>query len=185
MVSLMVMYYSWQAELYRESKGFAMAAVTAAYAVGSVIFSLILAFLVENYSLTSAFMVMAVTIILSGVIASTLMKACGVRYSLSNSKPQKIATAPLSTMTLLWLAYGCSVFAGLMAIGHAAGIVQTLGGQYSQAIWGAVFIGIGSAIGGFYIGWVITRQNMRAYLLGLPLFSALFLGVLIFVNQPI
>ena len=144
-----------------ESKGFAMAAVTAAYAVGSVIFSLILAFLVENYSLTSAFMVMAVTIILSGVIASTLMKACGVRYSLSNSKPQKIATAPLSTMTLLWLAYGCSVFAGLMAIGHAAGIVQTLGGQYSQAIWGAVFIGIGSAIGGFYIGWFTKISTPR------------------------
>ncbi len=167
-----------------DSKGFAMAAVTAAYAVGSVIFSLILALLVEEHSLGYAFIVMAVIIIICGVISGGMMKACGVSYTSPDSILEKKEVVTPSIVVLLWLAYGCSVFAGLMAIGHAAGIVQTLGGQYSQAIWGSVFIGIGSAMGGFYIGWVITRENMRAYLLGLPLFSAVFLGVLVFISQP-
>ena len=85
---------------------------------------------------------------------------------------------------LLWLSYGCSVFAGLMAIGHAAGIIQTLGGDYRLGVWGAVCIGIGSASGGFFIGAVISRRNMDTWLLALPVVSAAALLGLGLVDWP-
>jgi OFA family oxalate/formate antiporter-like MFS transporter len=173
------------------SKGFAMAAVTAAYAVGSVVFSLLLAYRVENYSLASAFVTMAIVIVTGGAISAVVMHACRVQYALSGDMPMAKNRSSVSStsgenppLILLWLAYGCSVFAGLMAIGHAAGIVQTLGGIYSRAIWGAVFIGIGSSLGGFLVGSVISSRNMNACLIGLPLTSALFLGALVYVSQP-
>jgi OFA family oxalate/formate antiporter-like MFS transporter len=170
------------------SKGFAMAAVTAAYAVGSVVFSLVLAHRIENYSLASAFITLAIVIVTGGAISAVVMQACRVQYALSGDTPvasnRSSASGGLSSLVLLWLAYGCSVFAGLMAIGHAAGIVQTLGGIYSRAIWGAVFIGIGSSLGGFLVGFVINTRNMNAWLTGLPLASALFLCILVFVGQP-
>lgn len=168
-----------------QSKGFAMAVVTAAYAVGSVVFSLVLAYFVENYSLTTAFLVLAGFIITGGFLSAALMKISNVRYTLSASTVQTGSEVSWSIVVLLWLAYGASVFAGLMAIGHAAGIVQNLGELYSVAIWGAVFIGIGSSLGGFIIGWVIRNENMNFYLTSLPIISALFLAILVFIDQPI
>ncbi len=169
-----------------DHKGFAMAAVTAAYAVGSVVFSLILARLVEHTSHATALTVMGVIIVISGIIAAVLMKSCAVSFKSVNQNVRsetRLKSTPV-LVALLWLAYSCSVFAGLMAIGHAAGIVQSLGGEYGLAIWGAVFIGIGSSIGGFFIGWVINRNNMNTWLMALPIISAVFLFLLIFVAQP-
>ena len=169
-------------------KGFAMAAVTAAYAVGSVIFSLILAKIIATTSLTISLLSMGALILLGGTVSAVGMKACGARYEMTHADthPSAHVSPSFFLICLFWLAYGCSVFAGLiLAIGHAAGMVQTLGGEYSLAIWGAVFIGIGSAIGGFFIGAVINRNNMHAWLLGLPMISAVFLGTLYFTDSPI
>jgi OFA family oxalate/formate antiporter-like MFS transporter len=164
-----------------DHRGFAMAAVTAAYAMGSVIFSFILAWRVETASLSSALVNMGMIIISGGILSAFMMKKTGVSYHLTeNSSDQPLSTRQPenSIIALLWVAYSCAVLAGLMAIGHAAGIVQSLGGEYRTAIWGAVFIGIGSTIGGFFIGFVIHSRNMHAWLIRLPLLSALSLGLL-------
>lgn len=166
-------------------KGFAMAAVTAAYAVGSVCFSLILAKVIEHTSLTMALLALAGIIIVGGNLAALGVKTTRAKYMIDESScdPQPATIPALRLIVPLWFAYGCSVFAGLMAIGHAAGIVQSLGGNYNIAIWGAVFIGIGSSLGGFFIGAVISRENMHKCLLRLPLISALFLGALFFTQS--
>ena len=168
-------------------KGFAMAAVTAAYAVGSVVFSFMLAKIVQSASLTTALLVMGMVVFVSGIVSALMLKASGARYDTVSSVNDQTKNTPPSVflICLFWVAYGCSVFAGLMAIGHAAGIIQSLGGEYSLAIWGAVFIGIGSSIGGFFIGAVIKPHNMDQWLLGLPLVSAAFLGVLYITYSPI
>lgn len=168
-----------------EHKGFAMAAVTAAYAVGSVVFSLALAELIQRFSLTITLITMGSIIIGGGFMSALIFNATGIDYNASeDGKTDQLETEPPSASLVLWLwiAYGCAVIAGLMAIGHAAGIVQTLGGNYSTAIWGAVFIGVGSAIGGFFIGAIINRNNMRLWLLILPVVSACFLVGLIFTS---
>jgi len=167
-----------------ERKGFAMAAVTAAYAVGSVVFSLLLAHLVSNYSTVVALSTMAGIIILAGFVAALTLVRAGARYTEAPSSEPVGRADQASSIGLWWLAYGCSVFAGLMAIGHAAGIVQSLGGAYEDSIWGAVWIGVGSATGGFIVGTVINAEKVSAFLLGLPLLSALSLVALAFVSSP-
>jgi len=159
-------------------KAFSMAAVTAAYAIGATLFSLILAKLIQFYSLAFALNVLALCFILCGILSGTIMKLLGVIYTVTDA----VKSAPASggsSIKLLWISYGASVFAGLMAIGHAAGIVESVGGQYSVAIWGAIFIGVGSAVGGFLVGWRVNQSNFSLYLIGLPISSAVFLLMLV------
>ena len=166
-----------------KQKGFAMAAVTAAYAVGSVVFSFILGTLVQAASLRGALVTLGTVIASAGILSGLVMRAQKISYDCA---PPAVASqhTRLRPVAWLWLAYGCSVFAGLMAIGHAAGIIQSLGGDYTLAVWGAVLVGIGSSIGGFFIGTVISRANMEAWLLALPVTSAVFLVALVFASKP-
>jgi MFS family permease len=168
-------------------RGFAMAAVTAAYAAGSVVFSLVLAGITSAHSIAAAFTIMGGILIATGALSGLMLKKTGVAWSSQSESPSSTRHDKSSPgqMVLLWFAYGCAVFAGLMAIGHAAGIIQSLENSYALATWGAVFIGIGSAIGGFFIGAVITTGNMVKWLVGLPLLSAFFLGTLTVVHQPL
>jgi len=159
-------------------KGFSMAAVTAAYAIGATLFSLILARLIQNYSLAVALNILALCFILSGILSATIMRSQGVTYTVKDDE-KAVATSARSNIGLLWISYGTSVLAGLMSIGHAAGIVQSVGGQYAVAIWGAIFIGVGSALGGFVVGWRINQSNFSKYLIGLPVSSAAFLMLLV------
>jgi len=159
-------------------KAFSMAAVTAAYAIGATLFSLILAKLIQFYSLAFALNILALCFILSGIVSGTILKLLGVIYTVTDDV-KSAATSGRSNIGLLWISYGASVFAGLMAIGHAAGIVESVGGQYSVAIWGAIFIGVGSALGGFMVGWRINQSNFSLYLIGLPISSAIFLLMLV------
>jgi len=137
-------------------KGFSMAAVTAAYAIGATLFSLILAKLIQHYSLAFALNILALCFILSGILSGTIMRLMGVTYTVTDDV-KSAETSGRSNIGLLWISYGASVLAGLMSIGHAVGIVESVGGQYSVAIWGAIFIGVGSALGGLVVGWCINQ----------------------------
>jgi len=85
---------------------------------------------------------------------------------------------------LFWLAYMFSVFAGLMAIGHAAGIALSKGASEQLSVWSAMMIGVGSAGGGFLAGWLVDRWPLTRFLIGLPLISALSLLLLSLVRLP-
>ena len=120
----------------------------------------------------------------AGILSGLVMRSQNVSYD-CETRAAPSTPAGLRPVVWLWLAYGCSVFAGLMAIGHAAGIIQHLGGDYRLAVWGAVLVGAGSSIGGFFIGAVISRSNMIAWLLTLPLVSASCLLTLVFTTGPV
>ncbi len=164
-----------------QHKGFAMGAVTATYAVGATVFARILAFFVSPYSAAGAFKLLAVVLLVTGGIASVLIWHTRVRYDTVNNMTGK-GRSQSSQMILFWAAYGLSVFAGLMAIGHAAGIVQSSQHASSSnselAVWGAVLIGAGNALGGFAGGYLSDRISVRGLLVILPLISALSLFVL-------
>lgn len=164
-----------------QQRGFAMGAVTAAYAVGATVFAHVLADFVSPHSPADAFKLLSLVLLLTGGAASILLFYSRVRYSaVGNSTSQDRAQS--SQIVLFWAAYGLSVFAGLMAIGHAAGIVQssqqTNSSNSELAIWGAVLIGAGNALGGFTGGYLSDRISVRALLTTLPLISALCLFVL-------
>ena len=159
-----------------ERKGFAMGAVTAAYAVGSIVFAKIFAWRIALASAESALLSLAVAIAGCGIVAAIMLYVARARYG--DSKPvteQKQPTLERRKILQFWLAYMTSVFAGLMAIGHAAGIALTKTDSAELATLSAIAIGAGSTAGGFLSGWLVDRWPSSRFLVGLPLLSAIVL----------
>ena len=155
-------------------KGFAMGAVTAAYAVGSIVFAKIIAWRIDVDSVSAAFLAVSVTLLAVVVVAALLMRHAQASYAISVAKSRG---DQLDRRSLLqyWFAYLTSVFAGLMAIGHAAGIAQSRGADVELATATAMTVGVGSALGGFVAGWLVDRWSLTRFLVALPLLSALAL----------
>jgi len=170
------------ARVMPEYKGFAMGAVTAAYAVGSILFALVLSALTETQSVGLAFRLMAVILIVAGLISGFMIANSRAAYTVDRAA-LSTAKVETSTVAVFWLCYFSSVFAGLMAIGHAAGIVLAKGGATDTAVMGAMVVGIGSGAGGFLIGWCLDRWPLKRFLIGLPVLSAIALIALLWIKQ--
>lgn len=154
-------------------KGVAMGAVTAAYAVGSILFAQLIAWRIVSDSVAAAFILVAVAVLLCTLVAALIMQANAASYADTG------ATAPalreqLDSRSLwqFWFAYLTAVFAGLMAIGHAAAIALARGADVGLATATAMAVGVGSALGGFVAGWMVDRWPLARFLVGLPLLSA-------------
>jgi len=159
-----------------EIKGFAMGAVTAAYAVGSIAFARIFAWRIELVSLESALLAIALALTGFGSLAAIMLWFAGARYGVSPTDTVvKGLAIDRRKILQFWFAYMASVFAGLMAIGHAAGIALSKNATTELATLAAITIGIGSAVGGFLAGWLVDRWPVNRFLVGLPLLSALSL----------
>lgn len=161
-----------------KNKGFAMGAVTAAYAIGATLFARVLAEYISPQTPVRAFWILAGTILITGCVAAMMLRSTGIRFH-SGDHGAATGAGARSDVVFFWLAYGLSVFAGLMAIGHAAGIVQSGENALSEsaefAIWGAVLIGAGNAVGGFVGGVLSDRISIRMLLTTLPVMSAICL----------
>lgn len=168
-----------------QSKGFAMGAVTAAYAVGSIVFARLFASQIESTSISAAFNALAIGLVCCGLLSALLLYLARAKYGDASVdieySNQKLDNRRVS---LFWLAYMLSVFAGLMAIGHAAGIAISKGAGSDLSVWCAMIIGVGSAAGGFLAGWLVDRWPLPRFLLGLPLLSAMMLSMLAFIGSP-
>lgn len=160
-------------QLMPHKRGFAMGTVTAGYALGSVIFALILSRLVSLYSVQASLFGLAALLVLSCVVSAVHFFNTGSRFQTAteDSGRDSPAFTELHEVLLLAAAYFCAVFAGLMAIGHAAAIADPSGvAGYSAT--GAIVVGAGSSIGGVVAGWLIDHYASRALLVGLALISA-------------
>jgi OFA family oxalate/formate antiporter-like MFS transporter len=73
-----------------------------------------------------------------------------------------------------WASYGLAVVAGLMALGHAAAIVDAAGGPGGATV---AVAGLASASGGVWIALTADRTGTTRLLRYLPLGSALVLGI--------
>ena len=164
------------ARVMPENKGFAMGAVTAAYAVGSIVFARIFAWCIALVSVESALLSIAIAVVGCGTLAAIMLRMAGANYGESPRSDDQDQTGINQRKVLqFWIAYMTSVFAGLMAIGHAAGIALSKAASTELATLAAIAIGIGSTIGGFLSGWLVDRWPTSRFLIGLPLLSAVAL----------
>merc|ERR1712034_58009 len=112
------------------------------------------------------------TIAITGLIVAAL---------LTNGPPSP-ATGAVAHLTgadrrlllRFWASYGLAVVAGLMALGHAAAIVDAAGGPGGATV---VMAGLASAAGGAWIAATVDRAETARLLRRLPLGSAFVLGV--------
>jgi OFA family oxalate/formate antiporter-like MFS transporter len=157
-------------------KGFAMGAVTAAYAVGSIVFAKIIAWRIEADSVAAAFVAIAFSLAVIVIVAAFMLCRANASYGeLASTASSNDDRLDRRRLLQFWFAYLTSVFAGLMAIGHAAGIAQSRGADVELATATAMTVGIGSAVGGFIAGWLVDRWPLTRFLVALPLLSAVTL----------
>lgn len=178
--------YGFSLQIARQAlpdrKGAAIGAVTAAYALGVVIFARVFAELITLGGVGFAMLVMAAVLLCAGGAAAVLLHL---------SRAEAMAPVPLllpadhglrnrRLFSLLWIGYCLAAAAGLMAMGHAAGIVAAIGGRLDQLVFGAMLIGLGNAAGGFAAGWLADRWPVRNLLVLSTLLSA---TVLVWLGQ--
>jgi len=73
---------------------------------------------------------------------------------------------------LLWAGYGTASMAGLMAIGHAVGIVVSAGATAATATAGPIIISLCNMGGAVTAGWMAGRVRLSALMIALPLVSS-------------
>ena len=154
-----------------DRRGFALGLVTAAYALGGASTALVLDKHVAASGATSALRWLALAIAVTGIVTSALLAN---NDSPARGSSARLSSANLRTLAPLWMAYLLAVLAGLMALGHAAAIVDDAGGPGGAAV---VAAGLASASGGLWIALVADRTATDRLLRLLPLGSAIVLVV--------
>lgn len=144
---------SAQANQGRE--GMAMGVVTAAYALGAVVSPILFERSLTNGGFQSAMTGLAFTLLGVGLMSAMMMR--GIHYIATRHASH---SADATGIWPIWLAYFGGVMAGLMVIGHAAGIATTLDPNSAMWVAPAVVAGcnlVGSLLGGMAVDRMAAR----------------------------
>jgi MFS family permease len=114
------------AQLNPGREGLAMGVVTAAYALGSVVSPALFEAALHAGGIARAMNSLALCLICVGLLSALLMHRAKARFHVSSSQHSNHTSPDIRRLGLLWLAYFGGVTAGLMVIGHAAGIAAAL-----------------------------------------------------------
>jgi len=168
------------AQALPERKGVAMGVVTAFYAFGATVFAIIFKVSVSSNGIALAMNLLAGALVATGLFSALMMHLGQVRYrGEGKGNVDSAVRGTGRTQRLLWLGYGAGSMAGLMAIGHATGIVSSAGGDAGLITAGPVLIALANMAGGLSAGWLADRVQLATLLKLLPLLST---GGLIFLS---
>ena len=144
-----------------QRQGLAMGAVTAAYALGATMAAIVFETLIDrgaDRGLTHSLRSLAGTLIIIGAVTTIMLRR--------HSEHSTVARAPVQSgsgrtriVVRHWVSYGLAVFAGLMALGHAAEIVSSAGGSSFHRTLGTVLVAGGNATGGLAAALAADRIN--------------------------
>lgn len=152
-------------------KGLAAGTVTAAYAGGAMISAGLMQHAVEGRGVAVALAALA-AVVLGGAAISAILQASRSHRTASTDASAAEAREP-KTLVLLWLGYLFGATAGLMSIGHAAGIVAAKGGTAGVVAAGAVVIAFGNGLGSLLSGWLTDRMQIARVLGSISLLAGL------------
>jgi OFA family oxalate/formate antiporter-like MFS transporter len=138
------------AQAYPGREGLAMGVVTAAYALGAVISPTLFNFILEVLDFRAVMIGLALVLLVAGLLSRAILKREGATFQ-TNKHGDVSTSASHRSQLLLWIGYFGGVLAGLMVIGHSAGIAASLQPGISPWIAPMViafFNLLGSLIGG-------------------------------------
>lgn len=170
---------------FERNRGFAMGSVTAVYAVGASGIAALIDGWILSVGVDGALIRLSVTLALCGVIVSVGLWRSGFGVDVTRQPSKPMAQVPIldrRRLMLCWLTYGTSVAAGLMAMGHAAGIVTATDGTADDGVNGVIAITFANALGGFTAGYLADRRPVHVLLIVLGLASASALLMLVIVE---
>jgi len=164
-------------------RGLVLGAVTGAYALGAVVFSIIYPALLASFSLDITYSIATVIISTAVGAGALLLLFSKVKTKLTDLKPQNKMKPTKLRFSQLWAGYYFGVFAGLMVIGHAVPIIKTMGVGSQLASSGIVLMSLGSGIAGLIAGYIVDQFGCRKPLSLLAITSAISLVLLALLND--
>jgi len=148
------------AQVNPRREGYAMGVVTAAYALGAVVSPALFEHGLANGGFRTAMLGLAIVLLVVGLVSAAFMRA--TRFVTSTPLQQ---SSEVSVVWPMWLAYFGGVMAGLMVIGHAAGIAKAL--DPSKALWIApAVVAACNLFGSLLGGKAVDRLSARAVIVG-------------------
>ena len=146
---------------FERHRGIAMGSVTAVYAVGASGFAKVFEQWVVLVGVDGALFRLSILLVAFGMVAGLCL-----RWSKLDTQAEDSSSTSTDDkkeldrrlLALCWLIYGTGVAAGLMAMGHAAGIITAVGGTMADGVKGAIAITFANALGGFLAGYLADRQ---------------------------
>ncbi len=153
-------------------RGMATGVVTAVFALGAMAASFLFREAIALWSYQAALLGAAGFFLFCAVAVAVLL----VRSGLTIAWPaRQTGPAPKSAATpgffCLWLGFGSGSMAGLMALGHAAAVMEHHGADPVLVTAGVMVITGTNACGSFAAGWLADRGLTRQVMLGLPLLA--------------
>ena len=161
--------------------GGAMGLVTAAYGLGAAIAPLPFQTLVNGYGFQGGMIGLSAALMVVAPIVAFMFARSRCHLKLPEPSNDSSTRVSFNTVGRLWIAFATAVFAGLMVIGHATGIVQSAGLDsrflYIAPIAIALANVCGSVFGGYFVD-VIDAKRILAFVVTLSTLSLLFLAYL-------
>jgi OFA family oxalate/formate antiporter-like MFS transporter len=166
------------------NEGLAMGIVTASYALGAVLSPKIFTVTLDSAGFLGVMFVLALVLIILGVICFLLMKNVDVRFRQNSKKAAQDTKHTKRIQYLLWLGYFGAALAGLMIIGHAAGISSNL--RPNDVIWLSPVVVAGSNLfGSLCAGKLADRMQTGRLLCGLTIITICAIGCIILFGKSI
>lgn len=160
-------------------EGWAMGVVTASYALGAVVSPALFDLAVISSGFKMAMMALAAVLLFVGFTSAGLMNSAGARFRAEGARTTG-TSVPARSQQLLWFGYFGGVVAGLMIIGHAAGIATSL--RPEMAAWIAPVIIAGcNLLGSLVAGRLVDDVPLGVVLGSLALLTTIaLLGLAVF-----
>ena len=162
--------------------GLALGSVTASYAFGAVVFSIIYPLLFNQFTFKIGYIIGVSILSTVVVIALFLFRNSKINIiEKTNSSINDQENNP--KFFRLWLGYFLGVFAGLMTIGHSVPMIKAMGGSITIAITGITLMSFGSGVAGVYAGWLSDRFGCKRPLVVILIINSIALfSLTIFIN---
>jgi MFS family permease len=168
-----------------ERRGLATGLGIGSFALGSILLAVVFAETVSRFGPFQSFAVVAAVMGLAGLLAALL--AWRSRLTLPDARLAQGGETSASFARIfpwLWLGFLFGAFAGVMSIGHAAGIVADGGGTLGLAVVGTVVINIGNAGGRIAAGIVSDYVSPTRVAALAHLAAGIGFVLIIFVSGP-
>ena len=162
--------------------GIALGSITASYAFGAVIFSMLYPLLFSYFDLNVGYLI-GVAILSTLVIIGLILFRIANKSLVKETKPIKKNPSLKAKIIKLWTIFFLGVFSGLMTIGHAVPIINASGGSSTIAITAISLMAFGSGIASIYAGWLADRFGCKRPILGIIIINSLaLLSLLVFTS---
>ncbi len=161
------------AQAMPERKGLAMGTVTAFYAAGATVSPAAFRLALDIGHIAGAMHFLAAVLLVAGAAAAICFRLGGTHYRGEEDGPLvQPHIGALRVQVLLWAGYGTAAMAGLMAIGHAVGMVVSAGATLATATAGPVIVSFCNMTGAVTAGWMVDRVRVTSLMVVLPLVSS-------------